>query len=338
MTSRTYSSRRDFLTGLTSSVTAGGFATAFAMRAPDPCLAPKDPDLAVLLSDLHVNGEHASPNWQRDRLRETVTEILTLDPLPSKMLCFGDFAFTNGLAVDYAKAREILQPLEKAGIELSFAMGNHDRRENFFTFYPNYRRRCLVPDRVFSKVEFPHCDFYLFDTLVEGADPAVMNPVPGKLSKSQEDWVRQNLTNAKKPIFFGAHHPNGETHLADLLAQLDNGCGFIHGHDHQIYDQFCQTGGFDNRHIVRTVCLPSTGHWGDIGYALFRAGEKEATLTFRQREFFFPEPAPAGEPTPASWLRRCAENNGRTLTFAYADAKSQPIKPWYKRPRDVIYA
>ena len=87
--------------------------------------------------------------------------------------------------------------------------------------------------------------------------------------------------------------------------------------------------------------LPPHGDSEPFGHEalmIVNNGEKEATLTFRQREFFFPEPAPAGEPTPASWLRRCAENNGRTLTFAYADAKSQPIKPWYKRPRDVIYA
>lgn len=329
--------RREFLM---MGASAAATAATFRLRA-DGVRAAMDPDLAVLLSDMHVNGARYAkddptklvPSFQADRLRMAVVEIMRLDPLPSKVICFGDFAFSNGQLADYELAREILKPLLDAGMELTVGMGNHDRRENFLKCYPEYEKRILVPGRIVSKVEFRYADFYMLDTLVQCDDANSTdnpNPVPGMLTGGQREFLGKLVKNAKRPIFLGSHHDPHEVKVnAGFMPCV---CGYIHGHDHFIHHDTLWCGDYRKRHMARRFVLPSTGHWGDIGYALFRVEKDRAVLTVRERECYFPEPAEPGEPIPEIWEEMRKFHDGMKVVFPYSVMKDGEIaNPWFSK-------
>ena len=125
-------------------------------------------NLAVLISDLHVNGlkqEVPTHLYEEKYLEKTVAMILAMDPLPENVVCFGDIAYHWGQRADYDLAAKLLQPLTAAGIRLTLGMGNHDRRGNFLEVWPEYAKTSPVPGRIVSKVELPHVDLLMLDTL-----------------------------------------------------------------------------------------------------------------------------------------------------------------------------
>ena len=113
--------RRTFL-GLGSLATASalvGCVTGF--KRP----VRRDPSLTVFVSDVHAKrGEHTFGRFER-----VVDRILGMDPLPARVVCLGDLAWCYGHRADYVDTRPLLERLADAGIELTFGMGNHDRRE-----------------------------------------------------------------------------------------------------------------------------------------------------------------------------------------------------------------
>ena len=129
----TNTSRRAFLTGLaaTGGWMAGRTATAQAVAGK---LKRHDPNLAVLVSDLHVNGlksEVPTHQYEEACFSKTIAAILALDPLPANVVCFGDIAYHWGQREDYVLAFQLMKPIVDAGIKLTLGMGNHDRRGNF---------------------------------------------------------------------------------------------------------------------------------------------------------------------------------------------------------------
>ena len=76
-----------------------------------------DDSLTVLISDPHVGGTSYCQKYQADRLRKVVGEILAMDPLPRRVLCFGDLAWTAGWRLDYQFSKPILQPLMAKDLE-----------------------------------------------------------------------------------------------------------------------------------------------------------------------------------------------------------------------------
>ena len=117
-------SRRDFCAGM--------FATA-AVAGARPLSGANldtemDPDLAVFISDLHVNGLAKNGGHQEACLRKAVPQILALRPRPAYVVCLGDIAFLWGMSEDYRHAKAVLQPLYDAGMKVALGMGNHDRR------------------------------------------------------------------------------------------------------------------------------------------------------------------------------------------------------------------
>ena len=102
-----------------------------------------DPNLTILLSDIHICGEFkdgkpAHYPYNPTSLQICINEILAMRPLPANVLVFGDVAWDYGLEEDYRYAAELLSPLEKAGIKVTLGMGNHDRRASFFKVFPQY--------------------------------------------------------------------------------------------------------------------------------------------------------------------------------------------------------
>lgn len=274
----------------------------------------KDENLVCIISDLHCNPDE----YQEAKLRRTVADILTLDPLPANVLALGDVAYLQGRHHEYVRLKEIVSPIEAAGIKLTMAMGNHDRRKQFSEVFPEKAAESLVKDRLVFLVETPRADIIVLDSLQESYPDPDVGIVPGAIDDAQKAWLQDTLNSySSKPVFVTAHHALNETGIKAMLVDSPTCCGYIHGHLH-----YWQPGWFrknynpDNR-IIRSLCVPSTGHWGDIGYTLLKLGEESATAYLHQYEFFFPRPLAEGQEKPILWSMIEEEHAGVVCKFAY---------------------
>ena len=274
--------------------------------------APRfDDNLVCFISDLHVNP----PGYQPARLERTIADILTLDPLPRNVIALGDLAYLTGRKEEYARLKEIIAPLEAAGIQLTMAMGNHDRRDHFAEAFPSYAARSQMADRHVFIVETPYADFIALDTLQASPDPDTWI-TPGALNEAQVEWLKERLAAYQKPVFVMSHHPLEEIGIKKILMESPTCCGYIYGHNH-VWRPGWVHQNYRDRTVLRTLCIPSTGHWGDIGYVLMDLGETEATARLHQYEFFFPKPLEEGEPKPVDWTHIEEEHRDALCHFVY---------------------
>ena len=102
-----------------------------------------------------------------------------------------------------------------------------------------------------------------------------------------------------------------------MLVESKTCCGYIYGHLH-----YWQPGWFRKNYnpqfrIIRSLCVPSTGHWGDIGYTLLHLEEDHAEAALHQYEFFFPAPLEEGKEKPALWSMIEEEHKKAVCRFSY---------------------
>lgn len=270
-----------------------------------------DGNLVVFISDLHFDPA----GYQPDKLRKVVSEILAMRPLPKNVISLGDNAYLTGQVSEYEGLRPVLQPLMDAGITLTMAMGNHDRREEFARVFPEIAARSVLGDRMVFIVETPRADFIILDSLQQGEDRSTWIG-EGAIDEAQAGWLKRTLDSYSKPVFVCAHHGYKENNLKAVLTSAPTCCGYINGHHHRWTKDFIRKN-WKETHIVRTLGLPSTGHWGDIGYAVAVLGDSSMKVTLHQSEFFFPEPVPEGRPAPALWKAIAGENRGQVCEFPY---------------------
>ena len=280
-------------------------------KAKEP--AGPDENLVCIISDLHVR----IGRYQEAQLVRTVDDILALNPLPKYVLCLGDIAFLTGKVEEYAAAKVQLDRLAAAGMQVTLTMGNHDRRANFAEVFPESAAQSLLQDRFVYRVETPRADFILLDSLQEGSDTKTWI-TPGALNGEQVEWLKAALSarTGSKPVFVMAHHPMEEIKVGKLLMACPSCAGFIYGHKH-IWDPGWIHVNYKDRTMMRILCVPSTGHWGDIGFTLLSLEGDRAVAALHEREFFFPKPAPAGEEKPELWKEIEKEHKGAVCTFPY---------------------
>ena len=290
--------------------------------------AAKDPNLSVFLSDIHISGPNVKSKWgsqptyQNPLLEKAVDAVLAMDPLPTRVVVFGDIALWFGLVADYETSQPILKRLSGAGIDLYVTTGNHDHRDPLFRFYPRQAEITPVKGRVVSVIDLGHADLFLMDSLKENlAGEVAGNPGNGELDEAQQKWLVSAAAAAKRPFFVGAHHPPNEVKIGSdtITAALEANpqfAGYIHGHNHRRYKRWHHKG-YSRNHVVRSACLPSTGWWGDIGYATMRTFADRAELSLVETDFFFPRPLAKGEKRPREWDEILSENRGAVCTFTY---------------------
>lgn len=256
---------------------------------------PLDENAVALFADLHVTADKNNPH-QRAGVAQRVQDVLACSPRPANVLIYGDLAFNRGETNDYRLLKELLKPLDDAGIRWHACFGNHDRRAPFLSVFPERQALSpLAPDRLVSVVNTPHADFVLLDSCLEG-------PVNGGLDEAQRAWLAKTLSAFKKPVFVGAHHPLKETGVGGLLASNAVYAAYIYGHNH-FWKPQTEAG-------VDTLCLPSTGHWGDIGFVLVKLDAEGATFTLHQHDFYTPRPAAKPEDAKPEWAERVKKNDG----------------------------
>ena len=314
-------SRRSFVK---SAFALGALPVAGCLSAKETAGVAVDPNLSVFLSDIHVSGKNVKgqPTYQNPLFAKVVDQVLAMNPRPKRALIFGDVALWNGRSEDYAESAPMIQRLKDAGIEVYLTTGNHDHREPFFRFHPRQKEITPVPGRVVSVVDVGTADFVLLDTLKENPKgEGSGNAVDGGLDEAQADWLLAYAKAAKRPFFCGAHHPSRELTVKGkkLLQHLETNpmfAGYVHGHNHRWYKEWFHFG-YSKPHVVRSACLPSTGWWGNIGFATFRTQSDRATLSFVQNDFFFPKPLAEGQSRPREWDQIIREAEGDFCTFLY---------------------
>ena len=315
---KTNLSRRGFLTGAMCAVAAPQLARADAAPSVDA-------NLSVFLSDIHVSGWNVpkQPTYQNPLFEKAVDQVLAMNPRPARVAVFGDVALWNGLPEDYEASLPGLRRLTDAGIDLYLTTGNHDRRDNLFKYHPRQREITPVPGRLVSVVNLGSADLFLMDSLKEIPRPeGYGNAVDGTLDAAQGEWLLKQAAAAKRPFFIGMHHPpeelkiNGKD-IREVFERDPHFAGFIHGHNHRWYTQWYHKG-YSRPHVLRTACLPSTGWWGNIGFATMRTFANRAELRFVQSDFFFPRPLKPGEKRPPEWDEIIRENADAVCTFAWS--------------------
>ena len=298
---------------------------SFAEEPPAPEL---DPTLVAVIADSHVNGlpPERLPEWcggyshQAGCLRKTVEEILALRPLPANVIGLGDYAFLWGMPEDYALVAELLAPLERAGIRVTLAMGDHDRRDNFLTQWPRYAENAPVPGRIVSKVETPHCEILLVDTVNDDPVGFNENTHRGNVGDDQRAWLEAELKAANKPVIVCGHHgPNEhEVNLKGLLFAAPVCKAYFHGHWHRWSPGFERVPG---KGLLPRYTFPSTGHWGDIGFVLMRTYPDRALLELHQLDWFGEAGPGSGGAFRDALLK---DRSGEVTTIPFRETSAAP--------------
>ncbi len=262
--------RRDFLRMLVlASVTAGmKLPSAYAKEN-----VPLNPDLVAIFSDTHIPNDDSSQ--QVRRFNQCVQKILAMNPRPANLLIYGDIAYSVGRTEDYAKFRELIRPIEIAGIHWEVTMGNHDRIENYRQIFPErFREKPFLENRSIHIVETPKADFILLDSYLK-------NEVRGEIDSAQKAWLAETVRKySDKPFFVGCHHPLRETKIEDILKSSPSFAAYVHGHNHWWTNTAKQE--------IPTLCFPSTGHWGDMGFVMVHLTENDAAFVPDIDAYLFP--------------------------------------------------
>ncbi len=163
---------------------------------------------------------------------------------------------------------------------------------------------------------------------LQGADNRPLEacgPVAGKLDRNQQDWLFAELKKLKKPTILCAHFPMGDLTLrgkpiAAAVAGTEMVAGFLHGHEHRWVKRYVNHG-WSNGGLKNSQGLPSTGAWGDIGYALLRTGGGRAVVSLVQKDYFHPAPKKPGEAPDKTWKAAAEQNNGQICIFTLPEKK-----------------
>jgi len=195
-------SRRRFL--------AGTLSAGASLLLPRRLMAeerPVDPNLVVLLSDLHITEDRTLVRHDvksPETFEEVRARILALPSRPAGIVVSGDCASNHGDLGDYVMLAELLKPLREAGISIHLAIGNHDRRDNFLKAFPDQAAQiakdATVADRVVSVWETAQANWFLLDSWVDKKSS-------GWLGEKQLAWLAQALdARPDKPALVVAHH------------------------------------------------------------------------------------------------------------------------------------
>jgi len=312
----TSSSRREFLLG----ASACSLAHLTAKGESSPTI---DPNRVVVAADIHIPLPWSQQKYRTGReypwiieaVQRHIAEILTLRPLPAHFLALGDLSLAFGEEREYEILREVLKPLYDRGIKVTLAMGNHDIRASFAKSFPEEAARSLVPGRYVYRVETPHADFLILDTLKE---PSVRGDYRAltshDLGKDQALWAKEELKRLAKPTFVCAHHPFNESGLAREIVRTPMVKGYLHGHNHAWQLLSAIENYNTNALTLRTVGIGSFGIDRYVGYSVFDLTPEKATMSILSKDYYFPTKRAKNE-RPPLWDELAKDFCGRKVVF-----------------------
>ena len=312
--------RRGFLVG--SAASAAVTATAGCLNGKKGAAA-LDPNRVVVVADIHIPLPWSEQKyrtgleypWIIDTVKKHLAEILALDPLPANVISLGDMSIAFGEEKEYAILRELLQPLYDCGIAVTLGMGNHDIRASFAKSFPECAAKSLVPGRYVHRVETPHADFLMLDTLKEPTKRGSYSACTGfGLGKEQKDWLGKELDALKKPTFVCAHHHVDQTGLRTKIIKCPKVIGYLHGHHHHWQVDPLHSGYETNARTLRSVGIGSFGIDTDVGYAIMDLAPTAATLKIVAKDYYFPVKNPP-DGRPPLWDELVRDHVGQKVVF-----------------------
>lgn len=316
--------RKDFLTSilaLSGTALVPSASASVARQIENISMADVSGDATtILMGDIHISGdfnEQGKPKhypYNPICFEQQVREILAMRPLPRNLIILGDVAWDHGLREDYEYAARLFRPLQEAGIRITMAMGNHDRRAPFFEVFGEYRTQTKVKGRVVSVVELPDVDFVVLDSLDElpNLKRGQSTTVSGKMDDEQIKWLESYLATTKRPVILSAHHPLGEmSNLEAVIAKSPAVVAYIYAHVHVWNKGVRIIRPRDPERMVPHISLPST-FYGDIGYAVMRTTKEEAVITYSSNGFWWAQPV---ENPPKVWAQRVADLSAERCTI-----------------------
>lgn len=314
-------SRRGFLFGaaaVTASLASGGGLS----RKGGSRL---DPNRVALIADEHIPLPMCEQKYRVDKeypwvvgtVKAHLAEILALDPLPAHLISLGDMSRFFGEEREYEIFRELLKPFYELGVKVTLAMGNHDIRSSFAKSFPEAADQSLVSGRYAYKVETPHADFLVLDTLKEPARRGDHTGVSGYgLGPEQTAWAKKTLRELTKPTFVCAHHTMRQSGLYGEIIQAPKVAGYLHGHDHMWRNYYATSGYTLDARTLRCVGIGSLALSGDIGYAVMDIAPEQATLRMIAKDFYFPVKVPK-ERRPKVWDAILQDRIGLKAVFPF---------------------
>lgn len=310
-------SRRVFMFSLAGSVCTSAFKKAMADEKIDETLS-------VFIADTHISPKPAY-KYTFNSLQGIVNEILEMKPLPARVVVLGDIAIGKGLIDDYKLARKVFKKLYSVGIKLHFTMGNHDHRKAFSKVFPEHSKNEIIKGRFVSVVNLGYQDLVLLDSLSENtAKEDSVNVANGAIDIDQMNFVKNTLAKYERPFICAAHHNprdmsieiDGEKcNVLQYLKENKNYLGWVQGHDHR-WSRLFNFGNSKSRSATfPRLILPSSGYWGDIGYAIARSTPEKLEFSLQIRDFYYPAPMAKGERKPKIWIEEIEEKKGGKCSF-----------------------
>lgn len=151
-------------------------------------------DTHLIAGDGNLYGGVSSDRY----LKQIFSEVLDSGARPEAMIFTGDIADT-GQAEAYRKIRTMAESVaEENGAQIIWAMGNHDKREHFYTELLGEKASSKPLDRVY---DINGLRVIILDTSVPGHHY-------GEISQRQLNWLAKVLaTPAKDGTILAMHHP-----------------------------------------------------------------------------------------------------------------------------------
>jgi 3',5'-cyclic-AMP phosphodiesterase len=152
------------------------------------------PFLLLQISDTHLGATWDEAVDPEDCLRGVVAAILELPQRPDALLVSGDLT-THGGPADYARVRELLEPL---GLKPQVIPGNHDLRGPL-------REAFGLPgagdEHTSHTVDLGPLRLLCVDSIIPGADG-------GALDEGRIEWIEAALSEDREtPTVIALHHP-----------------------------------------------------------------------------------------------------------------------------------
>lgn len=302
--------RREFVRGMLPTLAMAAVPRAFAAKVS------LDDRYVAILSDIHISALNERVFYACGCVADRIAAILRRDPLPKNVVVLGDIAYLYGKEEDYRKALPLFKPLTDLGITVTFALGNHDRRDRFWSVFGELAGKSLVDGRQVVVASAANVDLLLLDSLNEPpTDDRWITP--GTLDAKQGEWLAEALPKWSRPVIVCAHHhfyelKVGGKPLMELLHRCPNVMGYMHGHAHfwkkDAHESWRM---FD---VIRSLSVSCAGIWGDIGYGWMTSQPDLCRVENEESDFYFFEPVPK-EKRPPIWDRMVRENAGDSIEF-----------------------
>lgn len=179
--------RRDVLKGMAP----GGASLALGRTALVATAEKDDSPWYALVSDIHIAADPSTKTrgeCMTDNLRAVVADILASETPPLGVLIDGDLAYNHGESGDYKQDLSLLEPLRKAKLPITLAMGDHDQRPRFrAALNVDPPKDAEVVDRVVGTVSLPGLRSVVLDSLDK------TNKTPDVFVDRQLEWLAKEL-------------------------------------------------------------------------------------------------------------------------------------------------